>query len=120
MSKSIEGLVKKYKENLFAWMVCVYIYVLYVRGIYLSYRRILKQIDKDVYNHVLNHWQELFNNQAISADAAIILYLVLVIFISFYLLYKRSKYFYAVLLSPLFFGLLLLVVTPIFMWLSFY
>lgn len=116
MSKSLKGLIRKYKGNLFAWGVGAYIYVLYVRSIYLSYQRILKQIDKDVYNHV----PELLNNQKLCTNVAIILYLVSVVLLSVYLLHKKSKYFYAVLLSPIFLGLLLLAMTPIYMWLSVY
>ena len=69
MMKNLECFTREYKKIYSSWMIGVYIYALYIRGIYLSYQRALKQVDnKDVYKYIFDYRRELLNNQTICTD----------------------------------------------------
>jgi len=97
--------LKKHRDNLFSWLICIYLYILYIRCIYLSYEDIFQQIDNDYYHYVLNKELWLLNNKALHIDIVIITLLSIIIIASCYLIYKKNRYFYALILFPVFCGL---------------
>ena len=118
MTQNIIELIRKNKNHIFTQLVSLYIYMLYIRIIYLSYKDICIRINNDYYNYLLNkkHW--LFENSAIHIDVFAILILSVVISASCYLCYKKNHYFYAILLFPIFLGLSLIAVTSLYMLLN--
>ena len=120
LMKHLFQYVRENKERLFTKIVCLYIYALYSRILFLCSDNILGQIDKD-YNHFIeNKYQWLVGNTAVQIDIAILMFISIIILMSFYLLYKQSKYFHAVLLVPIFFILTLMIITPVYTVLSSY
>ena len=111
MTQNIIELIRKNKSHIFTQLVSLYIHVLYMRIIYLSVKDIYTQITNDYYNYLLNKKQWLFENSAIRIDVFGILILSVVIMASFYLYCKRNRYFYTILLFPIFSGLSLMAVT---------
>lgn len=103
--KSLFKIIKENKEKLFCETITLCIYVLYMRIVYLSYESVLTKIDNDYYNFILNKRQWLSNHHSVHFDIAIIIFLFMIILISLYLLYKKSHYFYGILLIPVFLGL---------------
>lgn len=95
----------------------LYIYVLYIRGIYLLRKDIIEQIHSDYYHYSFNKWQWLLNNRSIY-DVVILIILFVAILLSLYLLYKKSRYFCVVILFPIFLGLALIIITPLYMLLN--
>lgn len=118
MIKKVFHSILKGRDKLFSQIVCLYIYILYIRVIYLSCKDIFKRIDNDYYHFALNKKQWLLDNQEILSYTIITIFFFLIIISSLFLLYRKNRYFYAVLLFPVFFGLALMVVTPIFVMLK--
>lgn len=118
MMEKLTTFLKNNKDNLFPWTVVLYIYGLYVRGIYLSYESIYKWIDNDYRSYLQNKQQWLLTNPDIRKDVFVIAALSIIILISLSLLHKKNRYFYAVLLLPLFLGLAFVVISPLYMLLN--
>ena len=119
MAKKFFLFLQSNKDKLFAWIVSLYIYILYMRFIYLSFENVCERIDNDYYRYVLNKKQWwLTQNNEIYTDIIIMAGLTMIILISFYLIYKKKRYFYAVLLSPIFLGLAFMMITPLYVLLN--
>lgn len=103
--KNLFKTIKENREKLFCRITVLYIYILYIRSICLSYESILMEIDNDYYHFVINKKQWLSNHYSVHFNIAIIIFLFTIILISLYLLYKKSHYFYVILLIPVFLGL---------------
>ena len=115
MLKKLLLLMKNNRAKIFPFAVSLYLYALYMRGIYLAYIDIIKHIDNDYYNYLSRKYLWLLANESICIDSAIIALLLVVLLLSFYLLYRRSHYFYAVILAPVYIFLFIVVCSAILM-----
>lgn len=114
MMQNILELIRKNKKHVFTQTVSLYIYVLYIRIIYLSCKDINTQINNDYYSYLPNKKQWLFDNSFILIDIFTIPLFSIIILTSLYALYRKSRYFYVILLAPIFLGLGVMVLTPLY------
>lgn len=114
MLKNLLLLMKNNRAKIFPFAVSLYLYALYMRCIYYAYMDIIKHIDNDYYNYLSRKCLWLLANASICIDSAIIALLLAVLLLSFYLLYRRSHYFYAVIMAPVYVFLFVVVCTTIY------
>ena len=99
--------LKKHKEKIFSCIVTMYVYILYVRIMCLSAQNISTLIKADHQHFILNKWQWLISHQNVQEDIFVISLIFICVMLSFYLKYRKSRYFYAALLLPVFLGITL-------------
>ena len=113
MLKNLLLLMKNYKAKIFPFAVSLYLYALYSRCIYLLGNDITKRINKDYYSYLLHKCRWMWENENVRNEAALFVLLSAVLLLSFYLLYRRSHYFYAVILAPIYIFLFVTVCSAI-------
>ena len=82
---------KRYK--LFSRTVSLYIYVIYIRAIYLAGNDISERINADYQSFFLHKIRWVLNNQEVLIDIAIIIFFSLIIGVSLYLIHKKVAIF---------------------------
>ena len=102
MLKNLLLMMKNNKARIFPFAVSLYLYALYSRCIYLLCKDIIKRINEDYYSYLLYKCRWLWANENVRNEAALVVLLSAVLLLSFYLLYRRSHYFYAVILAPIY------------------
>lgn len=114
MMQNVLELIRKNKNCVFSQIVSLYIYLLYMRIIYLSCKDINTQINNNYYSYLLNKKQWLFDNSFILIDIFAVPLFSIIILTSLYALYRKSRYFYVILLAPIFLGLGVMTMTPLY------
>ena len=101
---------QSHKTELLPCAVSVYLYVLYIRIMYLSWREIIEIRDKDYWNYVKSpkDWYLSTEHPTILPDAGVIVFFMVILLMASYLFYRRNKYRFAVLLFPIFLGFFIL------------
>ena len=91
---------QSHKTELLPYTVSVYLYVLYIRIMYLSWREVIKIRDKDYWNYVKSptDWYLSAEHPTILPDAGVIVFFTGVLLLASYLFYRRNKYRFAVIL----------------------
>lgn len=99
-----------HKTELLPYAVSVYLYVLYIRIMYLSWREVIKIRDKDYWNYVKSptDWYLSTEHPTILPNAGVIVFFTGVLLLASYLFYRHNKYRFAVILFPIFLGFFIL------------
>lgn len=114
MLKNLSYFMIKNKNKLFPWGVTVYLYILYVRCICLSFSDMVEYKN----NHIFDTNTGFADNPFWMVDAVLITLLILIMGMASFLLYKKSRYFYAIILFPIFLALALWFILSIYILLT--
>lgn len=101
---------QSHKTELLPSVVSVYLYILYIRIMYLSWQEIIKIRDKDYWNYVKSpkDWYFSTEHPTILPDAGVIIFFMVILLLASYLFYRCHKYRFAVILFPIFLGFFIL------------
>ncbi len=101
---------QSHKTELLPSVVSVYLYILYIRIMYLSWQEIIKIRDKDYWNYVKSpkDWYFSTEHPTILPDAGVIIFFMVILLLASYLFYRHNKYRFAVILFPIFLGFFIL------------
>ena len=109
MYKNVSTWIKKHKNNIFLYSVSIYLYILYIRFICVVYDDIIKTRTNEFYQYTQNRWLWYLMSENVRLETFSIAFLLLSCILSFYLLYKKHRYFYAVMLLPIYLGLFVML-----------
>lgn len=114
MYKNLSVWIKNHKNDLFPYGISIYLYILYTRFIYVAYEDIIRIRTDDFYQYTQNHWLWYFKNENVRLEIFGTIFLLFTFILSFYLLYKKHRYFYAVMLLPIYLGLFVMVFSAVY------
>ena len=109
MYKNVSAWIKKHKNNIFLYSVSIYLYILYIRFICVVYDDIIKTRTNEFYQYTQNRWLWYLMSENVRLETFSIAFLLLSCILSFYLLYKKHRYFYTVMLLPIYLGLFVML-----------